>query len=311
MTDLDTRPAVDWLALGAVTITVVSWASAFVAIRGVGESFGAGPLALGRLLIGSFALGAIVLVQNLRSFRGLHSGRRWVKPNRTQWLQIISIGVFWFGIYNVALNAAEQRVDAGTTSMIIQIGPILVALFAGLLLGEGFPRWLVIGAGIAFAGAVMVGVVTAVTTTSTTKTDADFLGIALCLVSAVTYAIGVLSQKPVLRTIPGLQVTWMACTIGMVCTLPFAPALLDDLGAASAGATGGLIYLGLVPTALAFSTWAYALTRMNAGKLGITTYAVPPITITLAWLLLGEVPHVLAVVGGVICLVGVGLSRKR
>lgn len=300
MTDLDTRPAVDWLALGAVTITVVSWASAFVAIRGVGESFGAGPLALGRLLIGSFALGAIVLVR-----------KQWVKPNRTQWLQIVSIGVFWFGIYNVALNAAEQRVDAGTTSMIIQIGPILVALFAGLLLGEGFPRWLVIGAGIAFAGAVMVGVVTAVTTTSTTKTDADFLGIALCLVSAVTYAIGVLSQKPVLRTVPGLQVTWMACTIGMVCTLPFAPALLDDLGAASAGATGGLIYLGLVPTALAFSTWAYALTRMNAGKLGITTYAVPPITIVLAWLLLGEVPHVLAVVGGVICLVGVGLSRRR
>ncbi|MDV6263099.1 DMT family transporter [Rhodococcoides yunnanense] len=300
MTDLDTRPAVDWLALGAVTITVVSWASAFVAIRGVGESFGAGPLALGRLLIGSFALGAIVLVKH-----------RWVKPNRTQWLQIISIGVFWFGIYNVSLNAAEQRVDAGTTSMIIQIGPILVALFAGLLLGEGFPRWLVIGAGIAFAGAVMVGVVTAVTTTATTKTNADFLGIALCLVSAVTYAVGVLSQKPVLRTIPGLQVTWMACTIGAVCTLPFAPALLDDLSTASTGATGGLIYLGLVPTALAFSTWAYALTRMNAGKLGITTYAVPPITITLAWLLLGEVPHYLAVVGGVICLVGVGLSRKR
>ena len=300
MTDLDTRPAVDWLALGAVTITVVSWASAFVAIRGVGESFAAGPLALGRLLIGSFALGAIVLVR-----------RQWVKPNRTQWLQIISIGVFWFGIYNVALNAAEQRVDAGTTSMIIQIGPILVALFAGLLLGEGFPRWLVIGAAIAFAGAVMVGVVTAVTTTPTTRTDAGFLGIALCLVSAVTYAVGVLSQKPVLRTIPGLQVTWMACTIGAVCTLPFAPALLDDLSAASAGATGGLIYLGLVPTALAFSTWAYALTRMNAGKLGITTYAVPPITIVLAWLLLGEVPHYLAVVGGVICLVGVGLSRKR
>ncbi|MDZ7928727.1 MAG: DMT family transporter [Rhodococcus sp. (in: high G+C Gram-positive bacteria)] len=72
-----------------------------------------------------------------------------------------------------------------------------------------------------------------------------------------------------------------------------------------------MIYLGLVPTALAFSTWAYALTRMNAGKLGITTYAVPPITIVLAWLLLGEVPHYLAVVGGVICLVGVGLSRRR
>ncbi|MET0196057.1 EamA/RhaT family transporter [Rhodococcus sp. RS1C4] len=300
MTDVAVTKKTDWLALGAVTVTVVSWASAFVAIRGVGTSFGAGPLALGRLLIGTGALGLILLAK-----------RTWVRPTRTQWIQILSVGVFWFAIYNVALNAAEQRVDAGTTSMIIQIGPILVALFAGLLLGEGFPRWLVIGAAIAFSGAVLVGVVTAVTTTDTVRTDADALGIALCLVSAVTYAIGVLCQKPVLRSVPGLQVTWMACAIGALCTLPFAPALLDDLADASAQATGGLLYLGLVPTALAFSTWAYALTRMDAGRLGITTYAVPPITVALSWALLNEVPHILAVLGGVVCLVGVGLSRRR
>ncbi|OZF56721.1 DMT family transporter [Rhodococcus sp. 14-2470-1a] len=300
MTDVAVTMKTDWLALGAVTVTVVSWASAFVAIRGVGTSFGAGPLALGRLLIGTGALGLILLAK-----------RTWVRPTRTQWIQILSVGVFWFAIYNVALNAAEQRVDAGTTSMIIQIGPILVALFAGLLLGEGFPRWLVIGAAIAFSGAVLVGVVTAVTTTDTVRTDADALGIALCLVSAVTYAIGVLCQKPVLRSVPGLQVTWMACAIGALCTLPFAPALLDDLADTSAQATGGLLYLGLVPTALAFSTWAYALTRMDAGRLGITTYAVPPITVALSWALLNEVPHILAVLGGVVCLVGVGLSRRR
>ncbi|WP_020111497.1 DMT family transporter [Rhodococcus sp. 114MFTsu3.1] len=300
MTDVAVTKKTDWLALGAVTVTVVSWASAFVAIRGVGTSFGAGPLALGRLLIGTGALGLILLAK-----------RTWVRPTRTQWIQILSVGVFWFAIYNVALNAAEQRVDAGTTSMIIQIGPILVALFAGLLLGEGFPRWLVIGAAIAFCGAVLVGVVTAVTTTGTVRTDADALGIALCLVSAVTYAVGVLCQKPVLRSVPGLQVTWMACAIGALCTLPFAPALLDDLADASAQATGGLLYLGLVPTALAFSTWAYALTRMDAGRLGITTYAVPPITVALSWALLNEVPHILAVLGGVVCLVGVGLSRRR
>ncbi len=103
----------------------------------------------------------------------------------------------------------------------------------------------------------------------------------------------------------------MACTIGALCTLPFGPALIDDLRHASLGATAGLVYLGLVPTAIAFSTWAYALTRMDAGRLGITTNAVPPITILLGWTLLGEIPHVLAVVGGVVCLIGVSLSRRR
>ena len=67
-----------------------------------------------------------------------------------------------------------------------------------------------------------------------------------------------------------------------------------------------MVYLGAVPTALAFSTWAYALGRMDAGKLGVTTYVVPPLVILLGWLLLDEVPPALALVGGAVCLAGVG-----
>ena len=47
-------------------------------------------------------------------------------------------GVLWFGLYNVALNAAETRIDAGTAAMLVNVGPILIAIFAGLILG-GFP----------------------------------------------------------------------------------------------------------------------------------------------------------------------------
>jgi drug/metabolite transporter (DMT)-like permease len=43
----------------------------------------------------------------------------------------------------------------------------------------------------------------------------------------------------------------------------------------------------------------------------VTTYAVPPITIALSWAFLGEIPALLAVVGGVISLVGVGIARRR
>ena len=71
-----------------------------------------------------------------------------------------------------------------------------------------------------------------------------------------------------------------------------------------------MVYLGVVPTALAFSTWAYALRRMDAGPLGVTTYLVPPLVILLGWLFLDEVPPALAVVGGAVCLAGVALSRR-
>jgi drug/metabolite transporter (DMT)-like permease len=289
---LDTAPSTRVLA--AVAVTVTAWASAFVTVRAVRDSFDPGALALGRLLIGSVALGGLMLAR-----------RAWVRPDRLEWALIGICGVAWFAIYNVALNAAEQRIDAGTAAMLINVGPILIALLAGLILGEGFPRWLLIGAGVAFAGALVIGAATAHTTGS------EIAGVALCLVAALAWAIGVLAQKPALRRIPALQVTQMACTVGALACLPFAGRLTDEAPHATAGDIAGLIYLGLVPTAVAFCTWAYALSRMSAGSLGVTTYLVPPITIAVAWPTLGETPPLLAVVGGALALIGVSLARRR
>jgi drug/metabolite transporter (DMT)-like permease len=276
----------------AVVVTVLAWASAFVAIRSVGEDLSPGALALGRLLIGTVVLGL------------LSAGRGWIRPRAGEWGLLAVCGVGWFGVYNVALNAAEQHLDAGTTAMLVNIGPILIAVFAGLLLGEGFPRWLVVGLGVSFVGVLLIGV-------ATRNAETDLLGVALCVVAAITYAAGVVAQKPLLRRLPGLQVTFTACAMGAVCCLPWAGALVDDLGNAPAGSVAGMVYLGVVPTALAFSTWAYALRRMDAGKLGVTTYLVPPLVILVGWLVLDEVPPALALVGGAVCLGGVALSRRR
>ena len=284
----------DPLALAAVVVTVLAWASAFVAIRWVGESIDPGPLALGRLVVGAAALGGLLAAR-----------RSWVAPTRREWVLLVVCGLAWFAVYNVALNAAEQRVDAGTTAMLVNVGPVLIALAAGALLGEGFPRWLLVGAGVAFAGAVLIGAATA------SSPQADTTGVLLCLLAAATYAVGVLAQKPVLRRLPALQVTFLACAIGALACLPFTPGLVTEAGRASTGAVAGLVYLGLVPTALAFSTWAYALSRMDAGRLGVTTYLVPPLTVLIAWPLLGEVPPALALAGGVLALAGVALSRRR
>jgi drug/metabolite transporter (DMT)-like permease len=188
--------------------------------------------------------------------------------------------------------------------MLVNIGPILIAVFAGLLLGEGFPRRLVAGIAVAFAGVLLIGL-------ATRGADTDVVGVAFCLVAAVTYAAGVVAQKPVLRRLPPLQVTFTACAMGAVCCLPWAGLLAGELGTAPAASVAGMVYLGVVPTALAFSTWAYALARMDAGQLGVTTYLVPPLVILLGWLLLDEVPPALAVVGGAVCLAGVALSRRR
>jgi len=279
----------------AIAVTIVAWASAFVVIRGTGQYFTGGGLALGRLVVGTLVLGVVVLLQ-----------RRWVTPNRREWLQIIGFGVLWFGAYNVALNIAEQTLDAGTTAMIVNIAPILIALGAGVILREGIPKWLAIGAGVAFVGVVLIGL-----GTSGARGLGDGIGVLWCLLAAITYAAGVLLQKPALKRLPNAQVTWLGCAIGMVTCIPFAGQLVTGLQDAPAPAILDVVYLGAIPTALGFSMWAYALSRMPAGQLGISTYLVPPIAIIMGLIVFGEVPAALAVVGGVVCLVGVALSRRR
>jgi drug/metabolite transporter (DMT)-like permease len=146
---------------------------------------------------------------------------------------------------------------------------------------------------------------------ATRSAGADLLGVGLALVAAVTYAAGVVTQKPLLRRLPALQVTLTACAIGALCCLPWAGVLAGELTRAPASSIAGMVYLGVVPTALAFSTWAYALSRTDAGRLGASTYLVPPLVVVAGWLLLEEVPPALAVAGGLVCLLGVALSRRR
>jgi drug/metabolite transporter (DMT)-like permease len=280
------------LAIGAALVTVIVWASAFVGIRYADRDFGPGALALGRLLVGSVALGMIVLV------------RREAMPSRRALAGIVFCGLLWFGVYNVALNEAERRVDAGTAAMLVNIGPILIAVLAGVILREGFPRRLVAGCLVSFAGAVVIGVAVS------RHGLRESWGAVLCIVAAIAYAGGVVAQKPALRHSSALYVTWLACTVGAISCLPFAPSLVHQLHHARGSAIGWMIYLGVAPTAVGFATWAYALARTTAGRMGSTTYLVPPLALIMGWILLGETPPALALPGGVLCLAGVAVSRS-
>jgi drug/metabolite transporter (DMT)-like permease len=281
------------LALAAALVTVSLWASAFVGIRSASRELSPGALALGRLAIASVVLGLLVLA------------RREPLPALRDVPAIAFCGIFWFGLYNLALNEAERRVDAGTAAMLVNVGPILIALLAGVVLREGFPRRLLAGCAVAFAGAVVIG-------SATSKHGfAPSWGALLCLAAALFYAGGVVAQKPLLTRVSALQVTWLACTFGALVCLPFAGALGRQLPDTHASAIGWMVYLAIAPMALGFLTWGYALARTTAGRMGSITYLAPPIAILLGWLLLGEAPPVLAVAGGALCLAGVFVAQRR
>jgi drug/metabolite transporter (DMT)-like permease len=277
----------------AVAVTLLLWSSAFVAIRHLGHTFSPGALSLGRLVVGSLALGVVLV------------GRGWTRPSARDWVGLVVIGVLWFGVYNVALNAGERRVDAGTAAMLIQLSPVLVAVLAAIFLKEKATPALGVGLLVAFAGVVLIAVSTS------DHGQRDPLGVLLCLVSAGAYAVSLIFQKPLVSHLSAIQVTWTACTVGAVACLPFAGDLVGQAGDATTSDLLWVVYLGVFPTAIAFSTYAFALSSMTAGSLSVTTYLVPPITVALSWVFLSEVPPAMAYVGGVLALVGVSLARRK
>ena len=129
----------------------------------------------------------------------------------------------------------------------------------------------------------------------------------------MTFAVGVITQKKLLGSgMTALEMTFWFYVVGT----DRLPALVGRAGRRRPPTRvradlGWIVYLGIVPSALAFVTWAYALNRSDAGKFALSTFLVPFITTLMAWLFLGEVPPALAFVGGVMCIAGVLLIRKK
>ena len=280
-------------ALAAAAVTALLWGSAFVVIRAAGTDLSPGPMALARV-----AVAALVLTPLALRAGGLRRLPRRVLP------LVAAYGAMWFAAYNVALNAAERSIDAGTAAMLVNAAPVLIALGAGAFLKEGFPAPVIIGCVVAFGGVALMS-------TGMGATGGDARGLTLALLAAVLYAVSVLIQKLILRDVDALRATWLGCLAGTVTLLPFTPALAAQAPSASTTALLGTVYLGIFPTAIAFTTYAYAMRHVPAGRLGAVGYLATVVSVLMSWALLDEAPTVLTLVGGAICLVGVVITRRR
>ena len=281
-----------WRPWAAALVSICLWASAFVGIRAATREFAPGALALGRLGIGTLLLGTLLL------------RRGTIRPTLRETRLLVLSGLLWFGVYNVALNTAEGTLDAGTAAMITNLAPLMVLVLAWIFLRERPTAALIAGGLVAFAGIVVIGL-------STTARSASAAGVLLCLLATTAAAAGLVAQKHALARLQALQVTWTCCLVGAVCCAGYAPSLVHDVRGASIGSVAIVAYLGVFPTSVAFTCWAYALARLPANRLMTLVYLVPLIAITISWLLLGEVPPVMAVAGGVLCLSGVVIARRR
>jgi drug/metabolite transporter (DMT)-like permease len=270
----------------ALSICLILWASAFAGIRLGLRGFGPGQLALLRFMIASLSLLIYALIVRLPL------------PSPRDLPMLFLMGFLGFTVYHVGLNAGEVVVPAGAASFIIASVPVFSTLLAVIFLQERLTTLGWIGAAISFLGVAVISL--------GTGAGLKFQPAALLIVlAALGESIYFVLQKPLLSRYSGLQLTTYTIWTGTVFMMVYLPGMISQLGRASAASTLAVVYLGIFPAAIGYVLWSIALSRADVSRLTSTLNLSPILSLIIALLVLGEVPAVLALIGGLITVAGV------
>lgn len=289
---LPERKSIDSVTISAVLVTILAWASAFPAIRAGLQAFG--PIELGAL---RFAIAAIPAALFLVVTRPA-----W--PSASDFVRLAAGGILFVAFYTALLNMGEMTVSAGAASFIINTNPIMTAGLAMLVLGERFTARAWAGTAVSFVG---IGLI-AFGEGEGMRLD---IGALLILGAALCNSVTTVVQKPLFTRHKPLTVSAWNMVIGALALSPWLPNAASEFAVASASGIQAVIYLGLVPSLVAYGTWAVALSRLPASRASNFMYCVPPVATLLGFVWLGEVPTLLGAVGGTMALVGVVVVNLR
>jgi drug/metabolite transporter (DMT)-like permease len=246
-----------------------------------------------RFCIAAAALGLFVLLTRPERVR------------RADWPRIASYGFVGYTLSIGAQFIGTQLSSAHMGAVITSASPAFIVLFAWWLLKERMTLKKILTLAIATLGVMIVIGGDAGSDSGT------FVGNLILVVAAVTWALYTVLGKSLTETYRTLTLSLWATVCGVVFTLPLAAWEVAREGVKLPGEPlvwWGILYLGVISTAVAFFLWAQGFRMLDAGSASLFFFIQPVFGTWLGWLLLGEHLTLSFGIGSVLILGSVAFS---
>jgi drug/metabolite transporter (DMT)-like permease len=285
------------MAAGLLRVAALAliWGSGFLLIKISLRSFTPVELTFARLALGGLILTAVLLARRLTLPRG-----------RALWLHLVAAALLGNAIPYTLFGIAEQTVDSNLAGAINATTPLWTLLFAVILRQTRRLHLLqLLGVALGFAGAVLI--------LAPWRSDsAPLLGMLTCLGASASYGLGYVYMGRYLtgRGLPPLVLSagqLLAASGLLACALPFDVSLT---GSWRPDALWALLVLGMIGTGLAYVLNYRIITDDGPVLASTVTYLLPVVAVLAGLVVLDEQVTALLVVGVVVVLLGVGLTRR-
>ncbi len=282
-----------------VIFAVIVWGASFIATKLALRDLNPVTVVWLRFTIGVIILGVAARIRHQVSF-----------PLKQDWLYFALLGFLGVTFHQWLQSTGLQTVQASTTAWVVATTPIFIAILSWIFLRERLAWLQVIGIILGALGVLIVvsnGNISALFT-GNFGTPGDVL----ILVSAVNWAVFSILSGRGLKKYQPTQMMFYVMAIGWLFTtvLFLFDGGVKDIGNLTWTSFGGICFLGIFCSGLAYIAWYDGLQALPATQIGVFLNIEPLVAVMVAWPILHESILFITLAGGAIILLGVRLVQK-
>ncbi|MGZ1665048.1 DMT family transporter [Staphylococcus argenteus] len=271
--------------------TIILWGSAFPMIKIALNDFSAESLSAFRLILATIILLPFVIIKKLPT------------PELRDIPVIFILGFCGFVIYHTALNFGETLISAGISGILVSTTPIFSSALAYIFLKEQFSKWNWLSSLVAFIGISIISI------SKDDYTTINVLGVFIILLASFSESLYFIFQKKYIEKYGFIAFTLYTIMASSPFMLIFIPEIINDIHGATFTSIVSVLYLAIFPTIIPYILLAYIVKSVGVSDATMSLYLTPIVSLLLSYLLLDELPTTLAIIGGLITLLGVSLSN--